>query len=112
MAGGDAQAVATLLRLGGIGVEDAQPEGRRIEDQKAVSARPPMAITDLRQQRNHSLQRSWEIQDQIVVAEGLVLEQFEASRSWACHTLESSRMEYLFRWPAQRLTHCPTCFCS
>ena len=56
MAGRDAQAVAALLGLGAVGVEDPDGEPGRVEGEQAVRAHAPVAVAEAGQQGHHPLQ--------------------------------------------------------
>ena len=73
--GCDAQSVPALLRLGAVGVEDAHAHRGRVEGEQAVRAEAEVAIAQPWQQPHHFVERPWQVHDQVVVAEGLVLDQ-------------------------------------
>ena len=73
--GGDAQPVAALLGLGPVGVEDTHAHRRRVEGEQPVGAQAPVAVAELRQQGDQVVKRSRQVQDHVVVAQRLVLDQ-------------------------------------
>src|SRR6266851_1489928 len=76
--GGDAQPVAALLGLRTIRVEDSNAHLRRIEGQQAVGAQAQMAVTQRREERDHLVERRGEVQDQVIVAQGLVFNEIDS----------------------------------
>ena len=84
-----------------------------------------MPVAEARQQGNHLLQVGREVEDQVVVAERLVLEELDGGHAdplWVNPTragappsgggLKSHSMQRAFAFPAQRLIYVPACFCS
>ena len=71
----DPESIATLLRLAAVGVEDPHRERDRVEGEQAVAAQPELAVTERRQQLDQLVERPWQVEHQVVVAERLVLDQ-------------------------------------
>jgi len=76
----DPQAVTALLSLAPVGVEDPYRKRRRVEGEQAVAAQPELAMAEGRQQPDQLLERSRQVEHQVVVAERLVLDQSDRHR--------------------------------
>ena len=75
VAGGDAEAVAALLRLRPVRVEDAHGHLGRVERHQPIRADPTVPVAQARQQRHHPVQVRRQVEDEVVVAQRLVLGQ-------------------------------------
>ena len=74
MRGSDAQPVAALLGFGAVWVEDANAQRLGVEGEQAVRAEAAVAVAEGREQRDDLVERSGQVQDQVVVAKRLELE--------------------------------------
>ena len=77
VAGGDAEPVAALLRLGAVGVEDPDREFLRVEEQQTVGSQAALPVTKPWDQPPQPLGGGGEVQDQVVVSQRLILDQVE-----------------------------------
>ena len=77
VSGGDAQPVAALLGFRAVGVDHPHPAARRVDQQHAVGAHTQVAITEERGRDEGGVEAARSIDDQVVVAERLVLGQEE-----------------------------------
>ena len=78
MGGGDAQPIAALLRLRPVRVEDPHGLRLRIEGQQAVGAEAEVPVADPGQDFDHLLEWRGQVQDEVVVAQGLVFNEIDS----------------------------------
>src|SRR5207237_178576 len=118
--GRDAQSVPTLLRLRAVGVEDSTRHRPRVKRRQAIGAESAEPVAYHRKEGDDLVQRPGHVEQQVVVAERLVLDQvylrhrrkFSGILRPLCwfSTIESLMRDVIC--PAQRLTHIPACYCS
>ena len=77
VSGRDAQAVAALLGLRAVRVEDAHGHRPWIECEQPVRAEASEAVAQHGEQRHELVQRTRQVEHEVVVAEGLVLDQVD-----------------------------------
>ena len=116
----DAQAVAALLGLGAVGVEDPNGHGLGVEGEQAIGAEAEVPVAQRRQMGHDLVEGTRQVHEQVVVAQRLVLKEVYLRHRRNCPGIRQAdrgllRIERLMRdltWPAQRLIHIPACFCS
>ena len=116
----DAQAVAALLGLGAVGVEDPNGHGPGVEGEQAIGAEAEVPVAQRRQMGHDLVEGTRQVHEQVVVAQRLILEEVYLRHRRNCPGIRQAdrgllRIERLMRdltWPAQRLIHIPACFCS
>jgi len=80
MGRGDAETVAALLRFRAVRIEDAHRHRDAVVRQQAIRAQPSVPVADRGQHLDKLVEGSREVHHEVVVAEGLILDQVDHTR--------------------------------